>query len=96
MALLAGTVSFRVRRGKYFVTGAAKYLIVGGSRERERLPKIAVSPCAGLGEGEGEVVNIVEYGMFRFVVVVVHGCAPGSKVLVHAGRRSVVDIQKVF
>ena len=60
MALLAGTVSFRVRRGKYFVTGAAKYLIVGGSRERERLPKIAVSPCAGLGEG-GEVVNIVEY-----------------------------------
>ena len=53
MALLAGTVSFRVRRGKYFVTGVAKYLIVGGSRERERLPKIAVSPCAGLGEGGG-------------------------------------------
>ena len=48
------------------------------------------------GGGRGEVVNIVEYGMFRFVVVVVQGCAPGSKVLVHTGRRSVVDIQKVF
>jgi hypothetical protein len=79
VALLAGTVSFRVRRGKYFVTGAAKYLIVGGSRERERLPKNCCESVRGFRGGGGEVVNIVEYGMFRFMVVAVQGCAPGSK-----------------
>ena len=93
MALLVGAVSFRVRRGKYFVTGVAKYLIVGESRERERLPKIAVSPCAGLEEGGKRgckycgVRHVPVRGNLEIAVqgsleIAVQGRAPGSRVLV--------------
>ena len=67
----SSVLSHSVSDGKYFATGVAKYLLVGWvTGVRERLPKIAVSPCAGwrwcLVGGEGSC-KYLEYSMFLVV-----------------------------